>query len=112
MSSEGPDNGGKIKRFPESPSFLRELDEALRRARKFMGTQRLKVVIERKRRQRTEADAEVQLAALDAIEYASEEVEVARDALKSDRLNKLLLENARKAKDSLEEAVAIAEQHT
>ena len=111
MSSEGPDKGGKISHFPESPSFLRELDDVLSSARKFMGTQRLKVLVERKRGKRTQTDVEVQLAALDAIEHASEEAEAARDALKADRLNESLLENARRAKDRLEEAVAIAEQY-
>ena len=67
MGVEGPGNGNNVTRFPETPIFLRELEETINKGRKFYGTRRLNILVDLRRKEITQTDAETTLSALDAV---------------------------------------------
>ena len=105
------EEGNNIARFPsETLEFIDELKEQIQKGRRLLGTLRLAANVALKKGRRS-SDAEVWLAAADALEEACNQAEAVNNALKKKPLNEHLLEDAHTAKSSLESAIAVAEQY-
>jgi hypothetical protein len=119
MGIDGSDGRGEIRRFPESPKFLRELEEVIKKARKLSGDLNLEFAVEQNKRRRTGelpdeevlADEKIVIAAVDVVSQACEGAERAKEALEFNRRNEDLLEKAKEAKGGLEAAIKILETY-